>query len=227
MTKSRFADRVDAGWRLARLLEGYRDRRPVVLGMARGGVPVAAEVARHLGAPLEVLVVRKIGAPSQPELAIGGIAAGVERIDETMVRRLGVARPILDRIIAGERLELARRERTYRQGRPPVPLEDRTAIVVDDGLATGLSALAAIESVRAGRPARLVFAVPVCSPAGRARVAPFCDDLVAVMAPEDLRSVGEWYDDFRATSDQEVIDALTEGDLRLRAPAGKGDDGSA
>jgi len=214
VTRNGFVDRADAGWRLARLLEGYRDRDPIVLGMARGGVPVAAEVARHLAAGLDVLVVRKIGAPSQPELAIGGIAAGVERIDEPMARRLGVTRAEVDRIVARERLELERREAAYRGGRAGADLRGRTAIVVDDGLATGLSALAALESVRHRRPARVVFAVPVSSVAGRQRVAPACDEFVAVLVPDDFRAVGEWYDDFGATSDAEVIEAVALADRR-------------
>ncbi|MDX2056308.1 MAG: phosphoribosyltransferase family protein [Gemmatimonadales bacterium] len=221
MTRSGFVDRADAGWRLARLLEGYRDRDPIVLGMARGGLPVAAEVARHLGARLDVLVVRKVGAPSQPELALGAIAEGIERIDEPLARRLGVSRAEVDRIVARERAELARREAAYRGGRVGVELTGRFVIVVDDGLATGMSALAALDSVRSRRPAGLVFAVPVASIAGRERVAPGCDDFVAVLVPDDFRSVGEWYDDFRATSDGEVIEALAEADRHREAGGGR------
>jgi predicted phosphoribosyltransferase len=185
--------------------------------MARGGVPVAAEVARHLGAPLDVLVVRKVGAPSQPELAVGAIAEGVTRIDDAMVRALEVSPASLSRIIERETAELARRERVYRQGRPAPALAGRTVIIVDDGLATGLSALAAVEAVRRHQPRAVIFAAPVCSHQGEARVELEADQVVCALTPTNLMAVGEWYDDFRATSDDEVIEALADAAERVAA----------
>ena len=206
-----FRDRRDAGRRLAALLEPYRAERPVVIGMPRGGVPVAAEVARALGAPLDVTVVRKIGAPMNPEFALGALAeGGVGVLSERTARAAGLSDDALRSLVGEVGRELAERTRHLRGGREPLELEGRTAIVVDDGLATGRSALAAIRSVRKRGAARVILAVPVAAPASLAALRPEVDELVCVEAPEDLWAVGAWYADFAPTSEEEVISLLAE-----------------
>ena len=203
-----FADRYDAGRRLATELERYREEDPVVFGLARGGVVVGLEVARALGAPLEVLAVRKLGAPGSPEFAIGALAPDAILLDDRTVARLGVPRRYLAAVIARESEEMARRERMYRRGDEPVPVEGRTAIVVDDGLATGATARAAVRSLRLRSPRRIVFAAPVCSPEGRDALQAEADDVVCLLCPEDMEAVGFWYQDFSPTSDEEVLECL-------------------
>ena len=211
-----FTDRTQAGGLLGNALESFRAARPVVFGMARGGVPVAAEVARHLHAPLDVLVVRKVGAPGHPEFAIGALTSGILRIDETTVSRLGVTRAQLDEIVAQETRELARREATYRQGRAPMAVEGRTVIVVDDGLATGLSARVAVDAVRRLGPGRVVFAAPVCAPGAADRLGLDPEEVTCVTVPDDFYAVGAYYQDFRQTGDAEVIALLADADRRVR-----------
>ncbi|HEU4656604.1 MAG TPA: alpha/beta family hydrolase [Capillimicrobium sp.] len=204
-----FRDRRDAGRRLAERLHPLRGQRAVVLALPRGGVPIAVEVARTIGAPLDVLAVRKLGAPMQPELAIGAIAE--ERsglVDRASVRALGIAQDELDRIVDRESAELERRVAVYREGRPPIDLAGRTAVIVDDGMATGLTVLAAVRAARARGAARVVVAAPVASPSAISLVAQEADDVVVVTAPEDLRSVGSWYDDFEAVPDEDVLAQL-------------------
>ena len=210
-----FTDRTEAGRLLAAALESFRDARPVVLGMARGGVPVAAEVARHLHAPLDVLVVRKVGAPGHPEFAIGALTTGILRIDEVTVERLGVTRDEVDDIVTEETRELVRRQAAYRQDRPPVAVEGRTVIVVDDGLATGLSARVAVDAVRRMGPSRVVFAAPVCAPGAAERLGLCPEEVACMMVPDDFYAVGAYYKDFRQTGDAEVIALLADADRRL------------
>lgn len=210
-----FTDRTEAGLRLGRALEALRGTRPVVLGMARGGVPVAALVAEHLQAPLDVLIVRKVGAPGHPEFAIGALTTGILRIDEITVQRLGVRREEIEAIVAEETRELARREARYRQGRPPVAVDGRTVIIVDDGLATGLSASVAVEAVRKLGPVRVVFAAPVCAPGAAERLGMPEEDVACLMSPEDFYAVGAYYGDFRQTGDDEVIALLDEAARRV------------
>lgn len=210
-----YADRTEAGRILGAALESFREARPVVLGMARGGVPVAAEVARHLDAPLDVLVVRKVGAPGHPEFAIGALTTGILRIDEVTVRRLGVTRAEVDAIVAEETRELARRQAAYRQGRAPIAVEGRTVIVVDDGLATGLSARVAVDAVRRLGPGRVVFAAPVCAPGAAERLGLHPEEVACMMVPDDFYAVGAYYQDFRQTGDAEVIALLADADRRL------------
>jgi predicted phosphoribosyltransferase len=210
-----FTDRTEAGLRLGHALEALRDARPVVIGMARGGVPVAAPVAQHLQAPLDVLVVRKVGAPGHPEFAIGALTTGILRIDEITVQRLGVRREEIEAIVAEETRELARREARYRQGRPPVAVDGRTVIIVDDGLATGLSARVAVEAVRKLGPVRVVFAAPVCAPGAAERLGMPEEDVACLMSPEDFYAVGAYYGDFRQTGDDEVIALLDEAARRV------------
>jgi predicted phosphoribosyltransferase len=187
--------------------------RPVVLALPRGGVPVAAEVARALGAPLEVLVARKLGAPHQPELGIGALAeGGVRVVDPAAVRALHLAPADVEAVATREAAELDRRVHRYRGDRPLPDLAGRTAVVVDDGLATGVTASAALRAAVAAGPARLVLAVPVGSPDTATRLAAEHGvEVVCLEQPWDLRSVGRWYRDFAQTTDDEVLALLAAG----------------
>ncbi|MFN2315770.1 MAG: phosphoribosyltransferase [Gemmatimonadales bacterium] len=217
-----FRDRREAGQRLANALQHLRGTPGLlVLGMARGGVPVAAEVAEALLAPLDVLVVRKIGSPRNPELALGALTAASEFLDADMVARTGTTAEELAPVVARERGELARREGLYRAGRPPEPVGGRTVIVVDDGLATGASAIAALRTIQAQHPAHLVLAVPVAPPESLAAVRPYADEVVCLETPSAFRAVGAWYRHFGQTSDDEVRACLADADNRHAShPAG-------
>jgi putative phosphoribosyl transferase len=205
----RFRDRTDAGRQLAQRLAEQHLVDPIVLALPRGGVPVGFEVAKVLGAPLEVFVARKVGAPDQPELGIGAISEGTGLvIDRAAVRMFGVSPERLDSLIDDERQELERRVWRYRGSRLIPNLEERDVIVVDDGLATGVTAEAALRALQAHRPGRLVLAVPVCAPDTAARLRSLADDVTFVMAPDDLRAVGRWYERFEQTTDDEVLDLL-------------------
>jgi len=206
---ARFQDRRDAGRRLAPLLEPFRDERPVVVGIPRGGVPVAAEVARVLGAPLDVVIVRKIGAPQNPEFAIGALAeGGIHVLSERTVRALGLSDPELGALIARVEGELAEQRLRYRGARGPAQLGGRTAILVDDGLATGRSALAAVRSLRERGASRVILAVPVAAPESAEELRRHADEVVCVEEPADLWAVGYWYEDFRPTTGEEVAALL-------------------
>lgn len=205
----RFADRRDAGRRLAARLMRLTAEDPVVIALPRGGVPVAEEVAIALGAPLEVLAVRKLGAPHNPEYGIGAIAEdGTRIVDMGALAALGIEGDELDEIVARERTELRRRVAAYRGGRPPPSFADRTAIVVDDGVATGVTDTAALRALRRQRPRRLTLAVPVCPPDSAARLRSEADELVCLVEPPLLYGVGQWYGDFSQVSDEEVVAAL-------------------
>lgn len=203
-----FADRHEAGEHLAKALVGYGGTDGVVLAIPRGGAIVGEVVARALGIPLDVVVPRKIGAPGNPELGIGAVAPGVRVIDPRMVDMLGVTETYLDREIAAEEQEIERRQQVYREGRPGVDIEGRVAIVVDDGVATGGTAVAALRWARAQGASRVVLAVPVAPGAVLDRLRHECDDLVVLATPEPFFAVGEWYRSFDQTSDDEVIRAL-------------------
>lgn len=206
-----FRDRTDAGRQLAGSLIGYKHRDVVVLALPRGGVPVAVPVAQALEAPLDVLVVRKLGAPRQPELGVGAIGEDeVMVVNEPLKRRLGITDDELDRVAARERVELDRRVLTYRRGRARLPLQGRIVIIVDDGVATGYTVRAAAEIVRLEGASRVVIAVPVGAPDALAALADVADEVIAVETPRDLSAIGEWYDDFRATRDDEVVALLDE-----------------
>jgi predicted phosphoribosyltransferase len=204
-----FADRHDAGRQLAERLLPLADEDPVVIGLPRGGVPVAEEIATALGAPLEILSVRKLGAPHNPEYGIGAIAEDGTRVfDPEALAVLGIENGTLEAIVARETAELRRRVAAYRGDRPALPLDRRTVIVVDDGVATGVTDTAALRAVRRLRPRRLVLAVPVCPPDSLARLCGEADDVVCLVAPPLLYGVGQWYRDFSQVSDHEVIAAL-------------------
>jgi predicted phosphoribosyltransferase len=205
-----FLDRRDAGRRLAAKLAAWAGAPGLlVLGLPRGGVPVAYEVARALGAPLDVCTARKLGAPGHEEFAIGAIAGGgVVVLHQETIRELGVSDAAIARVRAAEEAELARREALYRQGRPPLDVAGRTVIVVDDGLATGATMQAVVQALRAQRPAALVVAAPVASSQAAALLAPVADQCVFVAVPQDFMAVGAWYRDFGQTEDAEVHDLL-------------------
>lgn len=207
-----FDNRIDAGRALAALLGAYAGRDDVlVLGLPRGGVPVGYEVARALDADLDVLVVRKLGVPIQPELAMGAIASGgAFYLDDSIVRYTGVTQAELDAVIARERNELARRESAYRGARGPLEVEGRVAIVVDDGMATGATMKAAAMALRERKPARIVAALPVTPADSDARIEGVVDEFVCVMRPRNFFGVGQFYVDFSQTSDEEVSSLLMQ-----------------
>lgn len=226
-----FRDRMDAGRRLASLLarRGYAGRSDLlVLGLPRGGVPVAAEVARALGAPLDALPVRKLGVPGVEEMAMGALApGGVVAFTDYVIQYLGVPGHVVERVLAREARELARREHTYRAGRPPPAVLGRTVIVVDDGLAMGASLRAAVLALRPGGPARVVAAVPVAWRSSCEELRADVDELVAVAATEPFHTVSHWYQEFAPTTDEEVCALLgVAAPVAAVAPAvGVGDDG--
>jgi len=206
-----FKDRRDAGRQLAEQLERFRGEHPVVVGIPRGGVPVAGEVARALGAPLDVAVVRKIGAPQNPEFAIGALAeGGVHVLNAKAVRATGLSGAGLQDLIGDVERELGERVDRYRRSREPVEIAGRTVILVDDGLATGRSALAAVISLRKRGAARVILAVPVAAPTSVQALRAEADEVVCVEMPADLWAVGLWYEDFSPTSDEEVAALLAE-----------------
>lgn len=216
MKLQRFRNRTDAGRQLAERLAAYANRSDVlVLGLPRGGVPVGFEVARALGAPLDVFLVRKLGVPGYEELAMGAVASGGGRVlNDEIVRGLGISENEIDAAVARELEEVARRERLYRGDRPPPDVAGRTVILVDDGLATGATMRAAVAALRRQRPAGIVVAVPTASPDTCEALKAEADDVICAMTPEPFFAVGHWYDDFTQTTDEEVRDFLcAKGDL--------------
>ena len=207
-----FQNRRDAGRRLALLLEKFRDARPIILGLPRGGVVVGHEIAKALDAPLDVLVVRKLGAPGAEEFAIGAVAPGATLLNRELMGALGVTRDYVSRLIVRQTDEMARRELVYRGNRPALPVEGRTVILVDDGLATGATAQAAVQSLRAQRPRQIIFAAPVCSPDGAEALRSVTDEVVCLECPQNFGAVGYYYRDFSPTNDAEVVRCLRGGD---------------
>jgi predicted phosphoribosyltransferase len=205
-----FTNREDAGRRLAsRLVEYANHEDVIVLGIPRGGVPVAYEVARALDLPLDVFVLRKLGAPGREELAFGAIGSGGVRIlDKSIVEALGLSQLDIDLVTRVERVELIRRERLYRGGRPPLDVRGKTVILVDDGIATGSSLRAGVLALRQMQPARIVIAAPVAPPSAMNRLRLEADDVVCVETPEVFYGVGQFYHDFSQTSDEEVNELL-------------------
>lgn len=217
-----FRDRRDAGQQLAEVLAGRfaESSDVVVLALPRGGVPVGYEIAARLGAPLDVLIVRKLGVPGHEELAMGAIASGgVQVVDLRLARLAGVTGSDLARIIERERGELERREQLFRGSRPATDVAGKTVIVVDDGLATGATMLAALKALRTRTPCRVVVAAPVASPDTCRQFRDHVDDIVCLFTPEHMRAVGLWYEDFEQTSDAEVR-ALLERAPPQRPAAG-------
>jgi putative phosphoribosyl transferase len=208
----RFRDRTDAGRRLAGELTQYAGRDDViVLALPRGGVPVGAEVARALGAPLDVFLVRKLGVPGHEELAMGAIASGGVRVlNRDVLDQLRIPPQRVDAVAAQELEELARREAAYRDGRPAPDVRGKTVILVDDGLATGASMKAAVAALRGLGPARVVVAVPVGAAETCAELAPMADEVVCTATPDPFYAVGSWYADFDQTTDDEVRALLAE-----------------
>jgi putative phosphoribosyl transferase len=206
---TRFVDRTDAGRRLGQLVVELDLDRPVVLALPRGGAPVAVEVAAMLQVPWDVLVARKVGAPGHREYGIGAIAEGdVIVADDRALAMLRISRDRFDELAAAEQIEMQRRVDLYRPGRPLPDLHDRDVVAIDDGLARGVTAEAALRALRAGHPRRLVLAVPTGSPGTAERLRDLADDVVCVIAPSDFSSVGEWYQDFAQVSDDDVIRLL-------------------
>ena len=215
-----FDDRVDAGRRLAARLGYLRGGPVVVLGLPRGGVPVAAEVARALGAPLDVIVVRKLGVPFQPELAMGAVGeGGVRVINRQVIAAAQVTAAELAAVEACERAELARRVLRYRGGRPRVPLDGKTAVIVDDGIATGSTARAACRIARALGAARVALATPVAPPGWQDRFGGDADELIAVITPAPFYGIGQFYADFSQTSDEQVVACLEHAAALEPVPA--------
>lgn len=205
----RFRDRREAGKRLAERLDAFRDANPLVVALPRGGVPVAFEVAEALNAPLDVLAVRKLGAPQNPEYGIGAVAEdGTGVIDSRAAGAAGVTRPELESILARESAELRRRIAAYRGGRPGAPVEGRTVIVVDDGVATGVTDTAALRALRTRGPRELILAVPVCSQPACRHLEREADEVICLQAPPAFQGVGQWYEDFSQVSDDEVLSLL-------------------
>ena len=203
-----FANRCDAGCQLAVRLRGHQAEHPVVLGLARGGVPVAYEVARELEAPLDVVVTGKIGAPGHRELAIGAVTPEATFLADNTIAALGASKDYVDRAIEAERAEAAERSELYRVGTPEIPIQSRPVILVDDGIATGSTVIAAVESVRKRGAAHIVVAAPVCAPETVPHLRKLADELVFLETPRNFVAVGMWYRDFSPTTDDEVIALL-------------------
>jgi predicted phosphoribosyltransferase len=215
-----FRDRRHAGRELAARLPGLAHEHPIVFGLPRGGVPVAVEVAHALDAPLDVLTVRKLGAPRNPELAVGAVAeGGTAVLDAGLARGVGMTQAQLDRVLAREARELRRRMERFRDRWDPLDVRGRTVIVVDDGLATGLSDLAAVRALRRRGAARIVVAVPVGSPQAVAMLGREADEVVCHTTPHELLGVGSWYEDFHPVSDEEALELLAEAGARVPTTA--------
>lgn len=215
-----FEDRVQAGWQLAQKLRSYAGRKDVVvLGIPRGGVPVAFEVANALGVPLDIFLSRKLGVPGQEELAFGAITSGGARvIDRDLVQELNISEEEIEQITQGVEHELERRERLYRGGRPPLKVEGKIVILIDDGIATGASIRVAIKALRQMKPSRLIIAVPVAPISTCRRIAAEVDELVCVDTPEFFYAIGQFYQDFSQVTDEEVIELLHRAAKFIASP---------
>jgi predicted phosphoribosyltransferase len=203
-----FANRVEAGKRLAEALDHLVGENVVVLGVPRGGVEVAAEVAGQHGWALDIVVPRKVGAPFNPELGLGAIAPGVRVLDERMLRTLGVSEEYLEDEILKQEEEIRRRTEAYRHGKAPVELSDKTVVIVDDGIATGGTAIASVRWAKAQRAKRVILAVPVAPREAVAKLSKEADEVVALATPEPFFAVGQWYGDFPQVSDERVVQLL-------------------
>jgi predicted phosphoribosyltransferase len=219
----RFKNRSEAGRFLAEQLSAYANRPDtLVLALPRGGVPVAYEVAKALGAPLDVFQVRKLGLPGHEELAMGAIATGGVRVlNPEVVEYLRIPEEVIDEVTARERLELERRERLYREGRPALSLRGRVVILVDDGLATGSTMLAAVLALRQQQPASIVVAVPVAAKQTCEELRTVADEVVCAVTPDPFYAVGLWYEDFSQTTDEEVRELLARAENKRAAATQK------
>ena len=205
-----FVDRLEAGRQLAEALSDLKGEDVVVLGIPRGGVVVAVEVARAHGWALDTVIPRKVRAPGNPELGLGAIAPGVRVLDERMLQMLGVSESYLEREIAEEEREIQRRSEAYRRGRPPVDVKDKVAVVVDDGIATGGTATAAVRWAKAEGARKVILAVPVAPAEGVRNLSREADEVVCLETPEPFYAVGQWFQEFPQTSDEEVVHILDE-----------------
>jgi predicted phosphoribosyltransferase len=206
----RFRNRADAGRFLAGILERYKDRNDVlILALPRGGVPVAYEVAKGLNAPLDVFIVRKLGVPGHEELAMGAIASGgIRALNTSVIQQLGIPLPVIDAVTRQEEEELKRRERLYRGNKPSPDISNRIAILVDDGLATGTSMKAAVAAIRLQNPAKIVVAVPIAPAETCKELQREADEVLCAVTPELFYAVGQWYEDFDQTTDDEVTELI-------------------
>jgi predicted phosphoribosyltransferase len=214
-----FRDRMDGGQQLAHELLRYQKLHPLVVALPRGGVPVGYEVARALDADLDIIFIQKLGAPGNPEFAIGAIAPDVIEVNRLVVETYGIPDRYLEEVVERERAEMERRERLYRSGRDPPNAAGRTVLLIDDGLATGATASAAVASIRAQRPERIVFGAPVCACESADGLATKVEEVVCVLRPRDFGAVSLWYRDFVPTTDEDVTECLDRA-ARARATAG-------
>jgi predicted phosphoribosyltransferase len=216
-----FKDRTEAGKRLANELSDYENRDDVIiLGLARGGVPVAFEIAKEINVPMDVFLVRKLGVPSQKELAMGAIASGGIRIlNDDVINMLRISDRAIDHVANEEQQELERREREYRGNRQKIDVKDRVSILVDDGLATGASMRAAVRALRQMEPAKIVIAVPVAAPDTCDAFKDKVDEIICLATPEPFYAIGAWYDNFSQTTDEEVRSILAEADKLIKSGA--------
>lgn len=210
----KFYDRAEAGWKLGQELLKYKADKPLILALPRGGVPIGIEIAKTLNAPLNVIVVRKLGAPGQNELGIGAIAeGGVKILDNKTIALLNISKDKLQEIINQENEELIRRVKVYRKGKKLTGLKNKTVIIVDDGLATGLTAKAAIAFVKKQKPKKIIFAAPICAIDSAANLRKDVDELICSSMPSEFRSVGSFYENFPQLFDQQVIEILNKANL--------------
>jgi putative phosphoribosyl transferase len=224
MDSALFADRFHAGRRLADELADYRDAEDtILLALPRGGVPVAYELASRLHLPLDLFLVRKLGVPGQPELAMGAIASGgIKVLNEDVIRQLEISPDAIEKVMAEEREELRRRERAFRDDEPYPDLHGKRVILVDDGLATGASMRAAVEGLRTLDPASIVVAVPVAAVQSCRDLEPYVDRIICLATPQPFYGVGVWYDDFTQTDDEQVRELLGSARQNGRVTAGHG-----
>lgn len=219
-----FKNRQDAGSKLAQALLPYAHEKPIILALPRGGIAIGFEVAQTLNAPLDVLVVRKLGAPHHEELAIGAIGPGnVAILNHDLIQLLGISNEALQTVIDQETLELNRRLRRYRGERPYPNFHNRTVIIVDDGLATGATALAAIQTIKEQHPARVILAVPVCARSSAFALRSEVDDLVCLETPDQFSAVSLWYVNFDQTTDEEVMNLLNKSWRKVASKTETGD----
>jgi putative phosphoribosyl transferase len=204
-----FTNRLDAGRQLTKQLKAYINQPDlIILGLPRGGVPIAYEVAKALHAPLDVLIIRKLGVPNQKEFAMGAISGHTHYLNQDLINTLNISPDAIQKIIHLEQAELQRREALYRANLPPLDVSNKTIILVDDGIATGATVHAAIQTLRIQKPKQIILAVPVAAASSCSALKPLVDNLICLQKPTDLQAVGQWYEDFSETTDTEVLNLL-------------------